>query len=108
MDDVENANQDFISQYSAGKTVQNRDLRVLVLKVGYPLKNIWIDCGIHAREWISPATCVNLIDKVFKFLNFSKYFNICLNIFQFVNDYKSNVSAVVNILNKYVTSTQPR
>jgi hypothetical protein len=101
MDDVANANQDFISQYSAGKTVQNRDLRVLVLKVGNPSKNIWIDCGIHAREWISPATCVNLIDKVFKFFNFSKYFNIQLNIFQFVNDYKSNVSAVVNILNKY-------
>ena len=25
---------------------------------------MWIDGGIHAREWISPATALNVIDKV--------------------------------------------
>ncbi|XP_012503783.1 PREDICTED: carboxypeptidase B2 [Propithecus coquereli] len=25
---------------------------------------IWIDCGIHAREWISPAFCLWFVDKV--------------------------------------------
>ena len=24
-------------------------------------KAIWIDCGIHAREWISPATCAYIM-----------------------------------------------
>ena len=23
---------------------------------------LWIDCGIHAREWISPATCLYILD----------------------------------------------
>ena len=26
--------------------------------------SVWIDCGIHAREWISPATCQYIIDRV--------------------------------------------
>lgn len=31
-------------------------------------RNILIDCGIHAREFISPATCLYIIDKVIHFL----------------------------------------
>ena len=64
MDDLTLANPSFISQYTPGKSYQNRDIRVLVIKVGSPSKSIWIDCGIHAREWISHATCISLIDKV--------------------------------------------
>ena len=25
---------------------------------------VWVDAGIHAREWIAPATALYLIDKV--------------------------------------------
>lgn len=25
---------------------------------------VWIDCGIHAREWISPATCQWVLDQL--------------------------------------------
>lgn len=25
---------------------------------------MWIDCGIHAREWIAPATCQWIMDKL--------------------------------------------
>ena len=65
MDTIESANPTIVSQYSAGTTPEGRDLRVLVINTGNnPAKRIWIDCGIHAREWISPATCINLIDKV--------------------------------------------
>jgi predicted deacylase len=65
MDGVAAANPSFVSQYSAGLSTQERDLRVIKINTGNnPAKRIWIDCGIHAREWISPATCVNLIDKV--------------------------------------------
>uniref|UniRef100_A0A2K5R9Z4 Carboxypeptidase B2 n=1 Tax=Cebus imitator TaxID=2715852 RepID=A0A2K5R9Z4_CEBIM len=28
---------------------------------------IWIDCGIHAREWISPAFCLWFIDHITRF-----------------------------------------
>lgn len=83
MDDTQNLNSDIVSQYSAGRTANNRDLRVLVINNGKnPAKRIWIDCGIHAREWISPATCVNLIDK-------------------FIRDYRNNVPNILNLLNKY-------
>ena len=65
MDEVQAANSGIVSQYSAGTTFGGRDLRVLVINSGNnPANRIWIDCGIHAREWISPATCINLIDKV--------------------------------------------
>jgi predicted deacylase len=65
MDGIEAANPSFVSQYSAGLSTLNRDLRVIKINTGNnPAKRVWIDCGIHAREWISPATCVNLIDKV--------------------------------------------
>ncbi|VDQ14846.1 unnamed protein product [Trichobilharzia regenti] len=28
---------------------------------------IWIDAGIHAREWIAPATALSIINKVTNF-----------------------------------------
>jgi len=57
------ANPSFLSSASAGKTFENRDLKYIVLKSSNAAaRNIWIDCGIHAREWISPSTCVYMID----------------------------------------------
>lgn len=34
---------------------------------------IWIDCGIHAREWISPAFCLWFIDYV---STYSRYIDV--------------------------------
>jgi hypothetical protein len=51
MNDLTNSNPSFISQYTPGRSFQNRDIRVLVIRVGEPPKRVWIDCGIHAREW---------------------------------------------------------
>ena len=46
-----------------GKTFENRDLKVI--KIGNEVKNtkpsIWIDGGIHAREWTSPAVVLYMI-----------------------------------------------
>lgn len=42
---------------------------------GNPKSAIWIDCGIHAREWISPAFCLWFIGHVSRYhtwLPFSK------------------------------------
>jgi hypothetical protein len=52
------------SSYVAGKTYENRDLKVLVLKSATSQRKVWIDCGIHAREWISPSTCIWIIDSL--------------------------------------------
>ncbi|XP_062898078.1 carboxypeptidase A6 [Mobula hypostoma] len=45
--------------FSIGKSYEGRPLYVLQLgKKSHPFKKaVWIDCGIHAREWIGPAFC---------------------------------------------------
>ncbi|XP_047736396.1 inactive metallocarboxypeptidase ECM14 [Hyalella azteca] len=56
------ASDDRTSLVSLGKTVEGRDLWQLKISVGAGKKAVWIDCGIHAREWIGPATCLWGID----------------------------------------------
>jgi hypothetical protein len=82
LDDVVNANSDIASTYVAGKTHESRDLKVIVLKTATSKRSVWIDCGIHAREWISPATCIWMIDS-------------------FVSDYRSGDAEIVDLLNHY-------
>ncbi|XP_010215087.1 PREDICTED: carboxypeptidase A6 [Tinamus guttatus] len=50
---------DLIHMFSVGKSYEGRPLFVLKLgKRSQPYKKaVWIDCGIHAREWIGPAFC---------------------------------------------------
>ena len=51
-----------------GKSVEGRELRVI--KIGTNHSNgskkpgIWIDGGIHAREWISPASVEYLVHQL--------------------------------------------
>lgn len=68
IEDTVSANTDLASAYTAGTTVQNRQLRVIKLKAPSVSTDqaIWIDCGIHAREWVTPATCVYIIDQLIK------------------------------------------
>lgn len=75
-------NSRIVSSYVAGKSSQGRDLRVAVIKTSTSKRRIWIDCGIHAREWVSPSTCVWIIDKL-------------------VSEYNSNVAATVALLNYF-------
>ncbi|NXT03906.1 CBPA6 Carboxypeptidase, partial [Prunella fulvescens] len=50
---------DLVHMFSVGKSYEGRPLYVLKLgKRSRPYKKaVWIDCGIHAREWIGPAFC---------------------------------------------------
>ncbi|OCT92721.1 carboxypeptidase B2 [Xenopus laevis] len=51
---------DMLQRINIGYSFENRPL--YVLKVSGKEKTakhaVWIDCGIHAREWISPAFCL--------------------------------------------------
>uniref|UniRef100_A0A5F4W8L1 Carboxypeptidase A6 n=1 Tax=Callithrix jacchus TaxID=9483 RepID=A0A5F4W8L1_CALJA len=47
-----------IHMFSIGKSYEGRSLFILKLGRRSRLKRaVWIDCGIHAREWIGPAFC---------------------------------------------------
>ena len=57
---------DFVTTESLGKSYEGSDMRVAkVCKGGCGNKPaMWIDGGIHAREWISPATVMYMLMEV--------------------------------------------
>ncbi|XP_072234973.1 carboxypeptidase A6 isoform X1 [Leuresthes tenuis] len=59
MFEMNRTHPDLISMFSIGKSYEGRRLYVLQLgKRSRPQKKaVWIDCGVHAREWIGPAFC---------------------------------------------------
>ncbi|XP_061231701.1 carboxypeptidase O [Neopsephotus bourkii] len=59
MTEIQNSNSELVTQHYLGNTVENRPM--YYLQISQPSdktkKIIWMDCGIHAREWIAPAFC---------------------------------------------------
>ncbi|XP_045423221.1 carboxypeptidase B2 isoform X1 [Lemur catta] len=57
---------DMVKKIHIGSSYEKHPLYVLKVsgKEQNPKNAIWIDCGIHAREWISPAFCLWFVDKV--------------------------------------------
>ncbi|NWI43893.1 CBPB2 Carboxypeptidase, partial [Picathartes gymnocephalus] len=60
MEEVVKIHSDLLQKIYIGSSYEKRPLYVLkISKSKEKSKNaIWIDCGIHAREWISPAFCL--------------------------------------------------
>nr|XP_020643683.1 carboxypeptidase B2 isoform X3 [Pogona vitticeps] len=60
IDDMAEKHTDFIQKILIGASYEKRPLYVLKLSNGdrTPKNAVWIDCGIHAREWIAPAFCL--------------------------------------------------
>ncbi|CAH1961121.1 unnamed protein product [Acanthoscelides obtectus] len=58
-----------------GMSVQNRPIKLLKISNGKPgNKAVWVDGGIHAREWITPATVTYIINHIVSnFENEPKY-----------------------------------
>lgn len=61
MEDVERMNPNLVSSSVYGQTFEGRNITLLKLALDHPQgrekKVVWVDCGIHAREWIAPAFC---------------------------------------------------
>ncbi|XP_070711416.1 carboxypeptidase O-like [Pempheris klunzingeri] len=57
---------DVVTIVDYGKTYEKRTIRLLKigLNTGEKKKGIWIDCGIHAREWIAPAFCQYFVRQI--------------------------------------------
>ncbi|CAK6442913.1 unnamed protein product [Pipistrellus nathusii] len=84
---------DMIEKIHIGSSYEKHPLYVLkVSKNQQAAKNaIWIDCGIHAREWISPAFCLWFIGYV---TQLSGKENLFTNLLRHVDFY---VMPVVNV-----------
>ncbi|XP_059911534.1 carboxypeptidase O-like [Gadus macrocephalus] len=59
-------NPDIVSIERYGQTYEKRDINLLRIgeRTGAMKKVVWMDCGIHAREWISPAFCQYFIKQI--------------------------------------------
>merc|ERR1719228_1582904 len=55
-----------VSRLSLGTTYEGRKIEALVIREDASSTKpvIWIDCGIHAREWVSPPACLHAIDQL--------------------------------------------
>jgi len=62
IDCLSSSYESFVSLYTIGYSSEGRPLKVLKIgKSGNNKKAIWIDGGIHAREWISPASVTYIL-----------------------------------------------
>ncbi|XP_073669363.1 carboxypeptidase A1-like isoform X2 [Paramisgurnus dabryanus] len=65
MDTLVAAHSNVVSKVDIGKSYENRPMYVLKFSTGGAGKPaIWIDAGIHAREWISHATAVWIANQI--------------------------------------------
>uniref|UniRef100_A0A8C5R575 Peptidase M14 domain-containing protein n=1 Tax=Leptobrachium leishanense TaxID=445787 RepID=A0A8C5R575_9ANUR len=59
MEDIHEKHSDLVSKHYMGSTYEERP--IYYLKIGWPSKKqkkiIFMDCGMHAREWVSVAYC---------------------------------------------------
>uniref|UniRef100_A0A8C6EBH6 Carboxypeptidase O n=1 Tax=Moschus moschiferus TaxID=68415 RepID=A0A8C6EBH6_MOSMO len=59
MNEIREKYTEVVTQHFLGMTYESRPM--YYLKISQPSNNpkkiIWMDCGIHAREWIAPAFC---------------------------------------------------
>lgn len=82
MDTLAASQPNLISKVKIGSTYENRPMYALKFSTGGEKKPaIWIDAGIHAREWVSHASAVWIADRI-------------------ATDFKQNRAPVPSILNQ--------
>jgi murein tripeptide amidase MpaA len=69
MNELARSHKDIVTVKTIGTTFQNRKIMALELNSKNPAMKVKgrtpvvvLECGIHAREWLSPAVCLYLID----------------------------------------------
>ena len=60
------ANNSLVSYSVIGKSYEGRDISQVDIRTGNSgIKQIiYLECGIHAREWVAPSTCIWIMDQV--------------------------------------------
>ncbi|KAM9859983.1 carboxypeptidase O-like [Aulostomus maculatus] len=66
MDQTARDHPDIVTKVDYGKTHELRTISLLKigLNTGEKKKAVWMDCGIHAREWITPAFCQYFVRQI--------------------------------------------
>ncbi|XP_019385460.1 PREDICTED: carboxypeptidase B2 [Crocodylus porosus] len=85
MDHITEKNADILQKICIGSSYEKRPLYVLKLfkRNKTPKNAIWIDCGIHAREWVAPAFCIWFIGHAAHFRDRDETFSRLLEHFDF-------------------------
>ncbi|XP_071991334.1 carboxypeptidase B2 [Engystomops pustulosus] len=75
-----------LEKINIGSSFEKRPLYVLKMtgKEKTATNTIWIDCGIHAREWISPAFCLWFVGHAVGFYGTDEYMT---NLLKYTNFY---------------------
>ncbi|CAF1661050.1 unnamed protein product, partial [Didymodactylos carnosus] len=89
MEDLQRLYPSNVRVLDMGLTVENRQTKVISIQFNpASTRNIWFDCGIHAREWITQASCIWLIN-------------------QLIDDYNNKVPTIVDLLNYWTVYVAP-
>ncbi|XP_004677099.1 PREDICTED: carboxypeptidase A2 [Condylura cristata] len=64
MDAIVAEHPDLVSKVNIGSSFENRPMNVLKFSTGGDKPAIWLDAGIHAREWVTQATALWTANKI--------------------------------------------
>ncbi|XP_041033954.1 carboxypeptidase B-like [Carcharodon carcharias] len=90
---IADENPNLISRFEIGRSYEGRSIYLLWVgkRTGSPKPAIFLDCGIHAREWISPAFCQWFVKEAIRNFGISSTLNTLVNELDFL------VVPVVNV-----------
>ncbi|XP_055072409.2 carboxypeptidase O isoform X1 [Misgurnus anguillicaudatus] len=78
IDQIVEENTGVVTSSVFGRTFEGRNMTYLKISVnpdGKQKKAIWMDCGIHAREWIAPAVCQWFVKEILRTFKTDKKLN---------------------------------
>jgi murein tripeptide amidase MpaA len=64
--DQQIAKHDFVTGFEIGRTFKDKPIRGIKISRKPGNTGVFVEAGIHAREWISPATATYIIDRLIR------------------------------------------
>ncbi|KAM3585072.1 uncharacterized protein V6R79_006607 [Siganus canaliculatus] len=93
MAQIAKENEPLVTIMEYGQTYEKRAISLLKIGVntGAKKKAVWMDCGIHAREWIAPAFCQYFVKEILQ------AYKTDSNMKQMMTDMDFYVTPVLNV-----------